>query len=69
MPTVMMDYGFVSRDGEEGSLTILVMKDRDSRIIMADVAQRKGMVVEAAADQAVDNILRFGTSWGAHCKG
>ena len=40
VPTVLMDYAFLKKTGDDKSLVILVMKDRDSRIVMADVVVR-----------------------------
>ena len=41
VPTVLMDYGFVSKSEDEKKLALLVMKDRDSKTIMVDVAMHK----------------------------
>ena len=60
VPSVLLDYGFISKVGEEKSVTVLVMKDRESRILMADVVQRKGTIVDEAAEQATENVLRLG---------
>eukprot|EP00969_Alexandrium_andersonii_P209682 9262527-Alexandrium_andersonii.AAC.1 len=37
-----MDYCFLSKDGSDAFLTVLVIKDRDSRAILADPVLRKG---------------------------
>ena len=60
VPSVHFDYAFVSKAEDEKSLVILITKDRDSRIVMADVVSRKGLVVEEPAQQATDNVLRLG---------
>jgi len=42
VPEVMMDYGFMSQTGETKSLTVLITKDRDTRVIMANMVMHKG---------------------------
>ena len=42
VPSVHLDYAFVSKSEDEKSLVILITKDRDSRVVMADVVSRKG---------------------------
>ena len=62
VPTVLMDYAFVSKADEPRSTTILVMKDRESRTIMADVVLHKGRGEEETIQQAAENVRRLGYS-------
>eukprot|EP00969_Alexandrium_andersonii_P193015 8525766-Alexandrium_andersonii.AAC.1 len=41
-PEVAMDYCFLTKDGSDASLAVLVIKDRDSRAILAHPVLRKG---------------------------
>ena len=54
MPAFLMDYAFLAREGEEKSLTILVCKDADTKVIQASTVMTKGRghaesVAQAAA--------------------
>ena len=40
--TFSMDYAFLSRDNHGRSLTVLVCKDRETKIVMANVVMKKG---------------------------
>ena len=60
VPEVLMDYAFMNQDGEDKTLTILVTKDRDTRVIMANVVQVKGRGLGESVDQGVANIKRLG---------
>eukprot|EP00969_Alexandrium_andersonii_P110534 4878191-Alexandrium_andersonii.AAC.1 len=60
VPEVAMDYCFLTKDASETSLTVLVLKDRDSRAILAHPVLRKGRLHEDAVDQAVSSIRRLG---------
>ena len=60
VPTVLFDYAFVSKTGDEKSLTILVTKERESRVLMADVVLKKGRTQEETVAQAVQNVKRLG---------
>ena len=55
-----MDYGFVSKTGDEKCLTLLVTKDRDSRVLQAEVVFHNGKIEDEAVDQAVENVRRLG---------
>ena len=59
---VMMDYCFLRRHDEEEVITLLVMKERQSRAIQAWVVPSKSTVLDegAAAERAVEGIRRFG---------
>eukprot|EP00969_Alexandrium_andersonii_P329521 14561748-Alexandrium_andersonii.AAC.1 len=55
-----MDYCFLTKDGSETSLTVLIIKDRDSRAILAHPVLRKGRLRDDTEDQAVASIRRLG---------
>eukprot|EP00969_Alexandrium_andersonii_P351776 15436195-Alexandrium_andersonii.AAC.1 len=57
-----MDYCFLAKDASETSLTVLVLKDRDSRTILAHPVLRKGRLHEDTVGQAVSSIRRPGAS-------
>jgi len=60
VPEVGMDYGFMSRKGDKTQMTVLVTKDRDTKVIMANVVLRKGSGMEETVDQGTKNIRRLG---------
>ena len=60
VPSVLMDYAFVSKSDDEQFLTIPVTKDRDSRAIMAHEVMHKGRGEDEVVQHAVDNIRRLG---------
>eukprot|EP00969_Alexandrium_andersonii_P266612 11783574-Alexandrium_andersonii.AAC.1 len=45
-----MDYCFLTKDGSETCLTVLVIKDRDSRAILAHPVLREGRLHEDTVD-------------------
>eukprot|EP00969_Alexandrium_andersonii_P204919 9055764-Alexandrium_andersonii.AAC.1 len=55
-----MDYYFLTKDGSETSLAVLVIKDRDSRAILAHPVLCKGRPREDTVDQAVASVRRLG---------
>eukprot|EP00969_Alexandrium_andersonii_P134024 5928575-Alexandrium_andersonii.AAC.1 len=55
-----MDYCFPTKDASETSLTVLALKDRDPRAILAHPVLRKGRLREDTVDQAVSSIRRLG---------
>eukprot|EP00969_Alexandrium_andersonii_P316881 13999754-Alexandrium_andersonii.AAC.1 len=55
-----MDYCFLTKDTSDETLTVLVIKDRDSRVILARPALRKGRLRDDTVDQAVAGIRRLG---------
>eukprot|EP00969_Alexandrium_andersonii_P372015 15480785-Alexandrium_andersonii.AAC.1 len=55
-----MDYCFLTKDTSEATLTVLVIKDRDSRAIMSHPVLRKGRMHDDAVDQAVASTRRLG---------
>ena len=55
-----MDYGFVRRQGEESQRTILVIKERRSRAIIALMVSTKGIEDQSTIDRSVRAIKRLG---------
>eukprot|EP00969_Alexandrium_andersonii_P125731 5558881-Alexandrium_andersonii.AAC.1 len=51
---------FHAQDGSAASLTVLVIKDRDSRATLAHPVLRKGRLRDDAVDQAAVSIRRLG---------
>eukprot|EP00969_Alexandrium_andersonii_P217762 9619227-Alexandrium_andersonii.AAC.1 len=51
---------FLTKDGSDASLTVLVIKDRDSRAILARPVLRKGRLHDDAVGQAAASIRRLG---------
>eukprot|EP00975_Prorocentrum_lima_P004884 1063982-Prorocentrum_lima.AAC.1 len=60
VPEVAMDYCFLTKDTSETTLMVLVIKDRDSRAIMAHPVLRKGRLHDDTVDQAVASVRRLG---------
>eukprot|EP00969_Alexandrium_andersonii_P145643 6441625-Alexandrium_andersonii.AAC.1 len=52
-PEVAMDHCFLTKDTSDATLTVLVIKDRDSRAILAHPALCKGRLRDDTVDQAV----------------
>jgi hypothetical protein len=59
VPEIHVDYCFMG-ERETEMLTILVMKDRDSRMLGAAVVPRKGTTGRYAADEVIDFIRELG---------
>ena len=55
-----MDYCFLSNDEGSKSLTVLVVKDRGPKAIIANPVLCKGRAFEDTVEQAALNIRRFG---------
>ena len=60
MPEVGFDYAFVRRETEEDTITLLVMKDRDSRATRAWVVPVKGADMQHAVQRAVEGVHDLG---------
>eukprot|EP00969_Alexandrium_andersonii_P141499 6256995-Alexandrium_andersonii.AAC.1 len=60
VPEVAMGYCFLTKGASEASLTVLVLKDRDFRAILAHPVLCKGRLREGTVGQAVPSIRRFG---------
>jgi hypothetical protein len=60
VPEVMMDYAFVRRQDETQTMTVLILKDRESRAVRAWTMRNKGVCFEEAAFRAMEGIKAFG---------
>ena len=60
VPECSMDYCHLRKASSPTSVTVLLCKDRNSKIPMANVVTRKGRGQESAVEQAVTNIRRLG---------
>ena len=60
MPEIGLDYAFLRESDSDEILTILVVKDRDSKTIFADVVEMKGRGLEGTVEHVVKNIARLG---------
>ena len=60
VPEVLFDYCFVRKDDEEETITILLMKDRQSRAIRAWVVPHKGVDLDGTVERAVQGINELG---------
>ena len=60
VPEVSLDYAFVRRDTDEDKATILVVKDRESKAIMAAVLPMKGACLEEAGEKGAELIKGMG---------
>jgi hypothetical protein len=57
---VAFDYAFVRRDDEEEVVTLLVMRDRDSKALRGWVLERKGADMHENVDRAVAGVRELG---------
>eukprot|EP00969_Alexandrium_andersonii_P028880 1260798-Alexandrium_andersonii.AAC.1 len=55
-----MDYYFLSKDTDSESLTVLVLKDRGSRAVIAHPVLSKQRLRSDTIEQAVGSIQRLG---------
>ena len=60
VPEIGIDYAFVKESGEKENLTIIVMKDRESKAIFANVVELKGRGMEGTIDLVIENLRRLG---------
>ena len=60
VPEVAFDYAFIRRDDEEDVVTVLVMRDRDSKALRGWVLERKGADMEENVERAVAGIRDLG---------
>ena len=63
LPELHMDYCFPASEGQEG-VTILVGKERDSKMVVATVVPEKGTVGDVAAKRMKAFLRDIGV-WGA----
>ena len=59
-PEVHLDYGFIRRQGEEAQRTILVIKERRTRAIVALMVSHKGIEDQSTIDRTLKAIKRLG---------
>eukprot|EP00969_Alexandrium_andersonii_P364584 15464434-Alexandrium_andersonii.AAC.1 len=59
VPEAAMGYCFLAKDGSDTSLTVLVLKDRSSRAILARPVLCKGRLREDTVGHAVSGIHRL----------
>eukprot|EP00969_Alexandrium_andersonii_P031849 1391616-Alexandrium_andersonii.AAC.1 len=52
IPEVAMEYCFLTKDGSDTTLTVLAIKDRNSRAILAHPVLCKGRLHDDTVDQA-----------------
>eukprot|EP00969_Alexandrium_andersonii_P370413 15477187-Alexandrium_andersonii.AAC.1 len=55
-----MGYCFLTKGGPDITVTVLVVKDRNSRAILAHPVLCKGRTFGGAVDQAAESIRRLG---------
>ena len=60
VPKVGIDYAFVGREEETERVTILVVKDRETRAIQASVMRHKGTCHDEAGERAAEFIKNLG---------
>ena len=60
VPEIGIDYAFMKEKGNEETLTIVVMKDRDTKTISSDVVELKGRGIDGTVDRIIENIQRLG---------
>eukprot|EP00969_Alexandrium_andersonii_P170597 7541777-Alexandrium_andersonii.AAC.1 len=60
VPAVAMNYCFPTMDTSDATITVLVIKDRDSRAILARPVLCKGSLRDDAVDPAVADVRRLG---------
>ena len=60
VPEIGIDYAFVKDSGEKESLTIIVMKGRESKAIFANVVELKGRGMEGTIGRVIENLRRLG---------
>ena len=62
VPEVGLDYAFLREIESTDSLTILVMKDRDTKTIFADAIVMKGRGLDGTVNRVVENLARLGNN-------
>jgi hypothetical protein len=60
IPEVAFDYAFIRRDDEEEVVTLLIMRDRDSKALRGWMLERKGADMDENVDRAVTGIRELG---------
>ena len=62
IPEVGVDYGFLREEGEDSSLTLMVVKDRESRVIFTHQVPTKGAGWQYSVDCLNNDITKLGHS-------
>ena len=60
MPDIGLYYVFFRESESDETMTLLVMKDRDTKTVFADVVEVKGRGLEGTVANVVRNIARLG---------
>ena len=60
MPEVGLDYAFMREADSDEKLTILVMKDRDSKAVFSDVVEQQGRGLEGTVGKTDCQPLEVG---------
>ena len=60
VPEIGIDYAFMKEKGNDETLTIIVMKDRDTKAISSDVVELKGRGIDGTIERVIENIRRLG---------
>jgi hypothetical protein len=60
IPEFGIDYAFIKEQGQEDSLTVIVMKDRESKAVFANVVELKGRGIDGTINRVLENIRRLG---------
>ena len=60
MPRVSADYCFLANEGEEGSLTVIVIKCQITRMIFAHVVMAKGRQFPDTVAELIRDLRRLG---------
>ena len=60
MPEVGLEHAFLRGSESTDSLTILVMKDRDTKTIFADAIEMKGRGLDGTVNRVVEDLARLG---------
>ena len=54
VPEIGIDYAFMKEKGNEETLAIVVMKDRDTKTISSDVVELKGRGIDGTVDRIIE---------------
>ena len=60
MPEIGLAYAFLRETESDEAMIILVMKDRDSKMIFADAVEMKGRGLDGTVQRVVENLARLG---------
>ena len=61
VPEIGIDYAYMEETmRNDETLTIIVMKDRDTKTISSDVVELKGRGIDGTVERIIENIRRLG---------